>query len=474
MNKISKLVSVLLVALLLSFMFFGSSREILSPEPVTESTSWLGRTGNITVWYTDERLSAYITKAAVEFGEMENITVIPVLKPLENFLDSAYEASVAGESFPDLVITGSETLEKAYLSGLATEIDDNEMQIGPLNFSDAAVNAVMYHGKKLGYPLCFDTSVLVYNRTYLEQWASQMAIADLTGNTLDMGGGDSESDDMEVTGISEEDIDPAELEALTSEYIQKMVPYTMEDLMTIANSYSVPQGVEGIISWDMSSILYNYWIVGSAITVGGPTGDDRTVISVNNDTAAECLEKYQNLHDYFSIDSSKVTYDSVVQDFIDGKTVFTIGGYDMVNRLAEATADGSLVYEYGFSEMPNVTSEIPSSSLSVTSVVCVNDYSVKKELAGSFAIFLARDEAGTFNELTGLASASRSFGWEGGANQIYAMEYAGSVTLPKMMETENFWMQLETMFARIWEGGDVREELTTLEDSMKTVLGASA
>ncbi len=59
---------------------------------------------------------------------------------------------------------------------------------------------------------------------------------------------------------------------------------------------------------------------------------------------------------------------------------------------------------------------------------------------------------------------------DGGADQIYALEYAGSVSLPKMMETENFWMQLETVFARIWEGGDVTEELTSLEEDINYVL----
>ena len=62
---------------------------------------------------------------------------------------------------------------------------------------------------------------------------------------------------------------------------------------------------------------------------------------------------------------------------------------------------------------------------------------------------------------------------DGGADQIYALEYAGSVSLPKMMETENFWMQIETMFARIWEGEDVTTELTTLEDNLNYILNQS-
>ena len=353
------------------------------------------------------------------------------------------------------------------------EIPNEGMTIGILNYSEAAVNAVTYQGMTLGYPLSFDTSVMVYNRTYLEGWARQMAIADLTGNPIDMEGGSSESEDSGNSALTEEDIDPEQLEALTSEYITRMVPYTLEDLMTIANSYSVPDGVEGIMSWDVSSIMYNYWLVGNAISVGGPYGDDRSSISVNNETAVTCLTKYQALHDYFSIESDEVTYDSVIQDFIDGKTVFTIGGYDLVKRLKEATEDGSFAYEYGFSEMPNVTSDIPSASLAITSVACVNSFSAKTGLANEFALFLTRDEAPKLTELSGLASASRSFGMDGGADQIYAIEYAGSVSLPKMMETENIWMQLEVMFSKVWEGGDIKNELITLDNNINYVLNAS-
>jgi len=473
MNRAYKLISVLAILLILAFALYGSTKDIRIINGEGEESAWLGRSGNLTIWYTDDRLSPYITKMAVEFGEKEDITVVPVLKAPENFLEECYSASMEGSSYPDIIITGSETLEKAYLSGLASEIKDDEMQIGPLNFCDAAVNAVTYKGKKVGFPLTFDVSVMVYNRTYLEQWASQMALADLTGTATNSGGGESETEEEGQTTITEEDVDPAQLEALTQEYITKTVPYTLEDLMTIANSYSVPEGVEGIMSWDVSSIMYNYWIVGSAIDVGSVNGDDRHSISVNNDTAVACLEKYQSLHNYFSIESSEVTYDSVIQDFIDGKTVFTIGGYDLVKRLQEAADDGSLVFEYGFSEMPNVTSDIPSRSLAITSVACVNGYSSKKELAERFALSLTRDEEGKLNELTGLAACARTFGWEGGANQIYALEYETSVSLPKMMETENFWMELETMFARIWEGGDVKEQLSNLESDLNSVLNTT-
>ena len=42
-----------------------------------------------------------------------------------------------------------------------------------------------------------------------------------------------------------------------------------------------------------------------------------------------------------------------------------------------------------------------------------------------------------------------------------------------MMETENYWMQIEAMFARVWEGGDIGDELETLEESLNSVMNNS-
>ena len=149
MNQTFRWIGALAAVAVLGFAVYGSTKEFRTPSEETQTSSWLNRSGSLSVWYTDERLTPYITKAAVEFGEQENITVIPVLKPDENFIDECYTASVANESYPDVIIFGSENLEKAYLSGVASEINDEEMQIGPLNFSEAAVNAVTYDDMKL-------------------------------------------------------------------------------------------------------------------------------------------------------------------------------------------------------------------------------------------------------------------------------------------------------------------------------------
>ena len=54
----------------------------------------------------------------------------------------------------------------------------------------------------------------------------------------------------------------------------------------------------------------------------------------------------------------------------------------------------------------------------------------------------------------------------------YAKEYENSVSMPKMIETSNFWVQLETTFSQVWNGADANQMLKKLsEQIMQQVTG---
>lgn len=176
--------------------------------------------------------------------------------------------------------------------------------------------------------------------------------------------------------------DEAAVNALAEQYFAEALPSTVDDLLNIADTFDAPEGVEGVMKWDVNNIFYNYWIVGNYMIVGGDPGDDRNDIDINNPETIQCLEVYKALNQFFFIESDTVTYDSVIQDFIDGKTMFTIGTTDVVKRLEEAKADGSLAFNYGIARMPDVSAELQSRSLSVTGAAVINSYSEHKELGG--------------------------------------------------------------------------------------------
>lgn len=462
MHLKKRLIAVTALVAMAAALFYGGTLE---PGDVEENPLALfNRKETIYFWYTDEVLTDFVNSAAVTFGEREDVRVIPVLTSDSEYLEAVNRASLHSEQMPDVYMLSNETLEKAYLAGLAGEINDVENICNEANFPTTALSAVTYHGKLVAYPMFFETSVLVYNETYLAEWAAQSAQRELLGDGTE--DGEPPEDSMGI------EIDETILAQKTEEYFLRSIPSTVDDILYIADSFDLPEGVEGVMKWDVSDILYNYWLAGNYMIVGGEAGDDDTLVNIANQETIRCLEVYKALNQFFFIESDTVTYDSVIQDFLDGKLVYTIATTDVVEKLSSAKEDGSFAFDYGFAPMPDVSSELLSRSMSVTNGVAVNGYSSHKELANRFAAYLVGECADMLYERTGRVPANLNANTDNGALQILKQEYADSVPLPKMLETGNYWLYLERLFARVWNGEDVTALVQELDQQITFQLGA--
>ena len=461
MHLKQRLIAVTAVAAMAAALLYGGTREPgeIKKDPFLFADS----RETIYFWYTDDSMTDFVNSAAVTFGEKEDVRVIPVLASDSEYLEAVNQASLHSDQVPDVYLVSHEALEKAYLAGLAREIDDVEEVCDSGHFPPAALASVTYRGKLVAYPLFFQTSVLLYNETYLNEWAAQSAQRELLGDGSEDGEPAEDS-----TGIA---VDETVLAQKTEEYRGRAIPATVDDILNIADTFDVPEGVD-IMKWDVSDIFYNYWIVGNYMTVGGESGDDSTLVDIANPDTVSCLEVYKALNQFFSIESDTVTYESVIQDFMDGKLVFTIATTDAAARLAQAKEDGSLDFEYGFALMPDVSAEQKSRSMSVTNTVAVNGYSAHRELANRFAAFLVDDCADMLYPRTGKIAANLNANAEDGAVWIFKQEYADSIPLPKMMETGNYWLYLERLFAMVWNEGDVETLVEELEQQISFQLGA--
>lgn len=463
MHLKNRFIAVTAVAAMAAALFYGGTLEPGEEESI--GFSLFDRKETIYFWYSDETMTNFVNSAAVTFGEREEARVIPVLTAESEYLEAVNYASLHTDQVPDVYMVSHESLEKAYLAGLAAEIKDVAAVCSSENFPAAALSSVTYQGKTVAYPLSFETSGLIYNETYLAEWAGQSAMRELLGN------GEEEGEPAEdSTGI---EIDEALLAQKTEEYFLRSIPATVEDILEIANTFDVPQGVD-VMKWDVSDIFCNYWIVGSYMIVGGADGDNDRVVDIANQETVQCLEVYKALNQFFYIESDTVTYDSVIQDFIDGKLVFTIATTDVADRLAQAKAAGELDFDYGIAPMPDVSPELRSRSMSVTNVVAVNGYSSHQELANRFAAYLVDECSDHLYEQTGKMSANLNADAANGAVQIFRQEYADSAPLPKMMETGNYWLYLERLFARVWNGEDVTSLVEELAQQITFQLGAEA
>ena len=445
--------------------------------------AWAENDDTITIWYADDALTDYLTGVALSFRQDKNIKVNIVLKDGVEFIEEINAVSVARpqertEAMPDMYITSHDNLLRAYLSGIASVISDPSEVVVPEMFPETALNAVTCYDNYVAYPLYYETNFLLYNKTYMASIAQRKieAESDLeTGQKaqeeIDNSGAPKEEAEELVlnTGEEAEDADPMGNEDATADEevllrLSTMIPETIDDIKTFANNYDAPEAVESVFKWDVTDIFYNYFFVGKYMDVGGEHGDNAAVFNIYNSQAVECLKKYQEMNQFFSIDTSVDNYDKLLRDFIDGKMVFTVATTDAIAKIHEAKANGEFDYEYGVSTLPDVSSLLKARGLSVTDAVAVNGYSPKSAAANEFATYLVNFKAGDLYRKSGKVACAKNVEYEDGQIMNVMAEYEKSMPLPKMVEASNYWVQLEIAMTKIWKGADPDETLKELSD----------
>lgn len=446
--------------------------------------SFFGNKETIYFWYTDEALTDFMNSAAVTFGEENDVRVIPVLKSGMEYLEAVNHASLNDdEALPDVYLLSNDSLGKAYLAGLASPIE-NDSICNISNFPQSALSAVSYDGKIVAYPYYFETSAYLYNKTYLVdfiraqiQTGIDTEMGEAAQKELESGDTPAEAEEIQVDEVKEVTTDTEEqADSIMQEEIdrrlEELLPETTEELLTFADSYDAPETVESILKWDVSDVFYNYYFIGQYMIVGGEAGDNADEIDIYNTESIQCLKEYQKLNQFFYIDPDTVTYDSVLQEFIDGKVVFAVVTNDAVAKLAEAKEEGSFNFEYGIMPVPRISEKLEGRSLSVTNTVVVNGYSAKKELANEFAAFLTTEYVDNLYSRTGKTASTVNVNLEDEHLEGFKSEYATSIPVPKMIETSNFWIELEILFAKVWNGEDINDLVRGLSEKMMTqVLG---
>ncbi len=503
------------IAILITLLIVGgciavaaAGYEIRYPEPEEEgepaSAYAIGK-DTIYLWYTDESLSDYLNTEAVNYSSVnDEIRVVPVLVSGRDYLESISDASMTDEELPDLYIATGDTLEKANLAGLAEPVMPPDNANITDVFSQTALDAVTYNGNLVAYPMFMECSAMCYNYTYLEQWARNTLEAEIRAQlaeeeklaeeskTSDQGSGSgtSNSSGSGKTGDaakSEEEKKAEEEEKARQEaelqekissmvsdedvvaYVEEHIPSTIDELLGLSDDFDAPEGVDTIFKWAVTDIFYNYFFIGDSIDVGGPYGDDPARIDIYNEDAIKGLTTYQKLNQFFSISTDDVSYGGVIEDFEFGRIVMTIVTSDAVRSLAQAKADGDMEYEYRFTALPDISDTSAGRSMSVTDAIVVNGYSSHKEAANDFAYYLSTSAPDTLYDWTGKVSVLKdaNYGEHNDELQVFAREYEESVPLPKMLETSNYWVNLEMLFASVWDGADANEGLKKLSEQMK-------
>lgn len=421
-----RIIAVLIVVLVLMQMLtVGISRyNSMSGQPQVSTEGM-----ELTIWYTDAMLNDFMLEAAEDYKEKTGITVNVQLISAVDYIETISDATFIKEEGPDLFVAGSDLLQKALYAGLVDEqvvYSDAERK----NIPQKAFDASTCNGKVVGYPFYFESCFLLYNQYYTENW-----------------------------------------------------PGNIDEILEYADSFETStstERVQSIFKWDVSDIFYNYFFIGDYVELGGPYGDDKSQLKLSEGNVIECLEYYQSLNEFFAIDEETVHSEDVIQEFIDGKIVFTIAKTDAIARLDQAIEEGTIPEYtletvtdeegneisarevdcfYGIGDIPNLTEELYTRGLSVTNSIVVNSYSEYGAYANDFAHFLSYERADRLYEQTGKVSVCKNV-IEGNENWERIMnQYEGSVEIPKIIEMSNYWILMEIAFANIWNGADIMTEI---------------
>lgn len=361
---------------------------------------------SIEFWYEDVNDLEYIKAAALAFEERYGIHVDYILHEDADILAAINDANAVGTG-PDAYMLSNDLLQKARLSGLVDKNAYYDEQFWADNFPQAAKNALSSGIGVYGYPVYLDTYFMLYDQ-------------DLAGE-----------------------------------------PVTIENVLEFSEKFVDDENKKEIFKWDISDPFYNFMFLGGYASLLGASGEDVSQFDVTNEYVVESMTYFQSMHEILSMEIEDSSYAKIKNKIKKHKLIYAICKTDILPILA------STENSYKLSKLPKLTETLDSGSLSITYAACVNPYADSLSAANLFSIFLSYEYSQEMFALN-RKIATRSSITRTDENDILIYEqYTQSNTIPKALEMGDFWTYSELAFSKIWEGEDVKTELTNLQELIR-------
>ena len=371
----------------------------------------------LTLWYNDQRYDEYFTNLAADYEKVKGIKVnvkyMSDIDYLENINKANKQTDDTLGKAPDIYLLDSDELEAAYGYGLAKENESSYYNLE--NYSPTAINAITYKGKKVAYPLTFDTEFMIYNDEYF-----------------------------------------------------KSVPVNFQAIINYSKNFKFSENkdVKYIMYWNVEDIYHNYGFVGKYMNIGGGAGDDKTKIDVNTDEVKKAFSFYTELSKDFGINISD-DFGGLAKAFMNGEIIASIVTMDEYNELKDL--DNPKKISYNVCGLPDLNDESGTKPLSRTETLVVNYMSDKDKEAEELAKYATYDRTDLIYSQTGLFSTKHT----DYANADYAViqeQYDNSCILPKMLVTGDYFAQVQSVLNKAWNGENVEDKLNAMYETYKTRL----
>lgn len=366
---------------------------------------------SINIWFCDDSLKPYIRNIKKSFEKDYQVKINSKYVDKDTLFESINEANKNNrKAAPDMYLFPSEKLESAYLGGMSKDVKLSDEDMSKL--SETGIVAATYDGKMRAYPIMFEEPVFVYNK------------------------------DLSSTPMKTFD----EILAYAKEFDNTKFP-----------------NVTDILKWDVKELQYNYAFAGEYLNFGGKYGDNAEEFDVNNLNVKAALTYYNSLNNYFATDINTVNYDSIVNDFNDGKIVYTMINSKDLKKLDKVN--------YEVTKIPDMTDILKTRTLSFTTLLAVNPYGKtvrddnNKEYVDKLISYMLFDKTDIVEKKSDYIPCVKS-NTDNTKKAIYE-QYEASIGLPKFEYASGFYVSLEIAMGKVWEGKNIDETVAEFENSLK-------
>lgn len=292
---------------------------------------------SLTFWYTGEENRGFFEACAADFLAETGIAVLTKHKPEKDYFSGIYDASAAGEEFPDAYLLDADELEKAYFGQVAKE-NENRKSYESICLKNA-VTASVCQDKMAGYPLYFQTYLFAFQNGYFE---------------------------TPPTSIAE------------------MLSYSVE--------HDPGDGVEKLFEWNLGDAFYNFAFFGAAEDF---QEKEMGLLEAgrNEEVFQACEDLFALLSDNIELKAEELTPESIRKDFAEGRTIAVLLDTDDLKMIQDADMTVTV--------LPALKETIPMTAAAKTAVICVNELSQKTAAAEKFAEYVTIEKSSQLQEMTG-------------------------------------------------------------------------
>lgn len=337
---------------------------------------------DLVFWYEDESYTAFFEEAARRYYEKTGVKVAAECRETIDFMGDIYDKTMQDDGYPDVYLISGENLEAAYLYGLASV---NETDGADSRMAANALLASSYRGKQYGYPLSYNTILFVYQNGYFGA-----------------------------------------------------VPESLQAIIDYSDQNEPAENVQYLLEWDVNDAFYDFPFISNSVTFQKSEQESMTV-SYDEELYNQDLAFFEQILESFSVNAETVSEDSIVENFLAGRTLCAMLDSDSLHRLQGAS--------YSLMGIPALNETLPAYSCASTDMLIVNDFSRQGEMAAGFAEFVTGEMASELYRMSGHFSVIQSEAPEW-TEEVAYQAYESAVLLPNSQDAKDFWVHLEETISK--------------------------